>query len=488
MSFVPGIRIRKSNDAPVNYNGDFVFYWMIAYRRATWNFSLQRAVEWALDLKRPLLVLEALRCDYRWANDRLHRFILEGMADNARQFENFGVSYYPYVEPTQDAGKGLLAALAKKACVIITDDFPAFFLPRMVTSASRKLGVLVELVDSNGLLPLRATDQVFPTAYGFRRFLQKTLPSYLLDPPKAQPLSDIKLIRLHALPRAIVKRWPMASSQLLKGDSTALALLPINHDIGIAGKRGGSETAQRVLGQFLQDRLSRYLVDRNQPEQEVTSGLSPYLHFGHISAHQIFHQVMEKEGWSLDHLSTRALGSRTGWWGVSEASEAFLDQLITWRELGFNMCWQRDDYDRYESLPLWALKTLTEHEGDRRPYVYTREEFETARTHDPLWNAAQMQLVREGWIHNYLRMLWGKKILEWTTSPRDALEVMIELNNKYALDGRDPNSYSGILWVLGRYDRAWGPERPIFGKVRYMSSENTARKVRVKDYTKKYPP
>ncbi|UCF72811.1 MAG: deoxyribodipyrimidine photolyase, partial [Deltaproteobacteria bacterium] len=164
MTSVPKIRIRKSNDAPVNYKGDFIFYWMIAYRRATWNFSLQRAVEWALDLKRPLLVLEALRCGYRWANDRLHRFILEGMADNARQFEMHGVSYYPYVEPTQDAGKGLLAALAKKACVIVTDDFPAFFLPRMVTSASRKLGVLVELVDSNGLLPLRATDQVFPTA------------------------------------------------------------------------------------------------------------------------------------------------------------------------------------------------------------------------------------------------------------------------------------------------------------------------------------
>jgi deoxyribodipyrimidine photo-lyase len=195
---------------------------------------------------------------------------------------------------------------------------------------------------------------------------------------------------------------------------------------------------------------------------------------------------MEKENWSLDRLSERATGSRSGWWGMSKASEAFLDQMVTWRELGFNLCWQREDHDQYETLPDWARNTLGVHRKDRRPYRYTSEELESARTHDPLWNAAQVQLVREGIIHNYLRMLWGKKILEWTPSPKEALEIMIHLNNKYALDGRDPNSYSGILWVLGRYDRPWGPERPIFGKIRYMSSENTARKLRVKNYIKKY--
>jgi deoxyribodipyrimidine photo-lyase len=484
---VPRIRIRKSNDAPVRYDGDYVLYWMIAYRRATWNFSLQRAVEWALDLNKPLVIMEALRCGYRWASDRLHRFALEGMADNARQFKKYGVLYYPYAEPLRDAGKGLLKTLAEKACVIITDDSPAFFLPRMVKAASRRLGVLVEGVDSNGLLPMRAAERVFPTAHGFRRFLQKKLPSHMLEAPKAEPLSERKLMRVDTtIPPAILKRWPMASLRLLQGDSSALDSLPINHGVGGAGKRGGSITAQRVLKGFLKDGLPRYLEDRNQPEDEGTSGLSPYLHFGHISAHQVFHELMEKERWSFDRLSPRATGSRSGWWGVSKASEAFLDQLITWRELGINMCWQRDDYDRYESLPRWALKTLTEHAGDRRQYIYTPDEFENARTHDLLWNAAQTQLVREGWIHNYLRMLWGKKILEWTASPRDALNVMVELNNKYALDGRDPNSYSGIFWVLGRYDRAWGPERPIFGKVRYMSSESTARKVRVKGYIKEY--
>ena len=151
-------------------------------------------------------------------------------------------------------------------------------------------------------------------------------------------------------------------------------------------------------------------------------------------------------------------------------------------------CLHRDDYDRYVSLPNWARETLEAHRADQRPYLYTMAQFEAAATHDRLWNAAQNQLVRTGTLHNYLRMLWGKKILEWTTGPEEALEIMIELNNKYALDGRDPNSYSGIFWTLGRYDRAWGPVRPVFGKVRYMSSVNTARKVRLKEYLRRYAP
>jgi deoxyribodipyrimidine photo-lyase len=193
---------------------------------------------------------------------------------------------------------------------------------------------------------------------------------------------------------------------------------------------------------------------------------------------------MKAAGWSEDHLAPKATGSNTGWWGVPPSVEAYLDQLLTWRELGYNSCALTDNYDRYESLPNWAQKTLADHANDKRPHLYTLEQFETARTHDTLWNAAQRQLVREGRIQNYLRMLWGKKILEWTASPREALEILIQLNNKYALDGRNPNSYSGLFWVLGRYDRAWGPERPIFGKIRYMSSDNTARKIDVRQYVK----
>ena len=191
---------------------------------------------------------------------------------------------------------------------------------------------------------------------------------------------------------------------------------------------------------------------------------------------------------ALDHLPRKATGGRSGWWHMSEPAEAFLDELVTWRELGFNLCAQRQDYDQYLSLPAWAQQTLREHEGDRRRFIYRLEEFERAQTHDPLWNAAQGQLLQEGRIHNYLRMVWGKKILEWTSSPREALDIMIALNNKYGIDGRDPNSYTGILWVLGRYDRPWGPERPIFGLIRYMSSENTRRKMLLRGYLRRFGP
>jgi len=488
MSTVPPIRIRKANEAPVNPKGDFVLYWVIAFRRPRWNFSLQRAVEWARELKKPLVFFEALRTGYPWASDRLHQFVLDGMADNALHFEKSPVLYYPYVEPGHDDDKGLLAALAEKACVVITDDYPAFFIPRMVKAASKKLPVLVEVIDSNGLLPLRAADRIYSTAYAFRRFLQKALPTHLSDKPRDNPLKGIKLPRLDALPRKIAKRWPPASSALLRGDPKALAAIPMDHNVGVVEKQGGPKEADRVMKGFVLNRLPLYPENRNHPDEEGASGLSPYLHFGQISVHEVFHQVAEQEAWSLEDLSQKATGGRSGWWGMGEAAEAFLDELITWRELGYNMTWQSNVYDRYESLPDWALKTLADHERDKRPYVYTLDKFENAQTHDHLWNAAQTQLLREGRIHNYLRMLWGKKILEWTASPRDALDVMLELNNKYALDGRDPNSYSGIMWVLGRYDRPWGPERRIFGKVRYMSSKNTARKVRVGEYLEKYKP
>jgi deoxyribodipyrimidine photo-lyase len=486
MSTVPPIRIQTVNDRPVNPKGDFVLYWMIGYRRTRWNFALQRAVDWARHLAKPLVILEALRAGYPWASDRFHRFILDGMADNEAHSARRAVLYHPYLEPLPGAGKGLLAASADRACVLITDDFPAFFLHRMVAGAARNMPVRMEKVDSNGLLPMRATSQIFPTAYSFRRFLQKHLPDHLMDPPTEDPLKGLKLPMPRELPGEVRKHWPRISPDVFKNRSEGFSSFPIDHGVGVAAQRGGSVKARQALRIFLDKRLPDYAEKRNQPEVEATSGLSPYLHFGHISVHEVFHTLMEKEGWSPDRLSDRATGSRSGWWGMSVTAEAFLDELITWRELGFNLCRQRADYDRFESLPSWALSTLKAHEGDERQYTYTLEEFERAETHDPLWNAAQVQLVREGRIHNYLRMLWGKKILEWSPTPRNALDVMIELNNKYALDGRDPNSYSGIFWVLGRYDRPWAPERSVFGTIRYMSSLNTARKVSVKGYIAKY--
>jgi deoxyribodipyrimidine photo-lyase len=174
---------------------------------------------------------------------------------------------------------------------------------------------------------------------------------------------------------------------------------------------------------------------------------------------------------------------------VSPSAEGLLDQLVTWRELGFNFAFRHPrEIDRYESLPGWAIASLETHASDPRPYVYTLAEFENSETHDHIWNAAQRELVTTGTLHNYMRMLWGKQILHWSKSPEDAIKILIHLNNTYALDGRDPNSYSGIFWVLGRYDRAWGPKRPVFGSVRYMTSESAMRKLKMKKYLEKYKP
>lgn len=474
MNSVPDVRIQARSDEPVRADGEYVLYWMIAARRLRWNFALDRAVEWCEKLRKPLVILEALRCDFPWATERTRRFVLDGMADHAQARLPAGALYYPYADSAPGDGKGLLACLAEKAAVIVTDEFPCFFLPKMVTAAARKMPVLLEQVDSNGLLPLRAAPKEFSTAHSFRRFLQKDLPAQLLNFPMEDALAGAKLPPGKLLPKKIASRWPMFRTT------------PGCNTENPEQLRGGSNAARKRLQSFLRGKLDAYEENRNDPDRDGSSGLSPYLHFGHISAHEIFSALARRERWRPSRLALRSNGSRAGWWGMSSSAEAFLDQVVTWRELGFNFCHHRSDYDRFESLPAWAQKTLREHARDRRTHKYTLEEFDAAKTPDPLWNAAQTQLIAEGKIQNYLRMLWGKKILEWTRSPREALAVMIELNNRYALDGRDPNSCSGIFWCLGRYDRPWGPERPIFGTVRYMSSANTARKLHVQEYLQKY--
>ena len=483
---VPAARVRVLNDAPVREDGDYVLYWMTAFRRRGYNFALQRAAERSAELGKAIVVLEGLRCDYPWASDRLHAFVLQGMEENRRAFGRAGIKYVPFVEMSPREGRGLLEILSERACCVVADDSPVFFLPRMLYSASQRLNVRVEGVDSNGLLPLREVPGAFPTAHAFRRFLQKTLKPHLLAFPAADPLLGRPVLPFAKIPKEVSERWPEPARNMLSGTATALASLPIDHAVAPVALLGGEKAARQVLRTFIGERLSRYDEDRNRTDVEGTSGLSPYLHFGHVSPHEVFEAVAQKESWSIEHVPQRATGSRTGWWGMGPQAEGFLDQLVTWRELGFNAALHLPGYESFETLPGWAVRTLLKHARDPRPKVYSLEEFEGARTHDPLWNAAQRQLRREGRLHNYLRMLWGKKILEWCPSPPEALEVMIHLNNKYALDGRDPNSTSGIFWCLGRYDRAWGPERPIFGTVRYMSSENTARKVKVKDYLRRF--
>jgi deoxyribodipyrimidine photo-lyase len=369
---------------------------------------------------------------------------------------------------------------------VVTDDFPAFFLPRMVEATAARCPVRMDAVDGNGLYPMRATERVFTTAASFRLHLQKCLGDHLGNHPLADPLAGAALPRIDALPTVITDRWPRASPALLAGDPAALAALPIDHRVGASPIRGGSAAGKARLKAFVARQLDRYADERNHPDDDAASGLSPYLHFGHVSVHQVFEAVTAHAGWTPARIAKKPTGRREGWWNASGAVDAFLDELVTWREIGFNMCAHRADYDRFSSLPAWALATLAEHARDRRPHVYPLEALEAAATGDEIWNSAQRQLVREGRMHNYLRMLWGKKVLEWSRSPEEALSTLIELNNKYALDGRDPNSYSGIFWVFGRYDRAWGPERPIFGTVRYMSSESTRRKLHLAGYLERY--
>lgn len=408
------------------------------------------------------------------------------MADNSTACRESGVGYYPYLARDSASEIEFVSELAKAASMVIGDDYPMRESTDAIASVAGGTLVRVEAVDSNGLMPIRIGKRLFTTARSFRQFLQRELPDQLPTMPLARPLRGVRFPQLAPLPGPIGRRWQAASESIRSGG--AAAGLSINEQVAPVARRGGTLAARERLRRFIQRSLPRYAAERNQPEADATSGLSPDLHFGHLSVHEIFHTVAAAQDWSPGRLAERPTGTREEWWGMSETAEAFLDELITWRELGFNYCVQCEDYDRYESLPDWACKTLAEHAADPRPHLYSLEQLERAETHDTLWNAAQRQLVREGRIHNYLRMLWGKKILEWSASPEGALEAMIELNNKYALDGQDPNSYSGIFWVLGRYDRPWGPIRPIFGTVRYMSSANTMRKVPVKGYLRTYAP
>ncbi|HPH67343.1 MAG TPA: deoxyribodipyrimidine photolyase [Kofleriaceae bacterium] len=488
LAAAPDIRCTALNNSGSASAGHYVLYWMTAARRTEWNFGLEHAIARANQLGKPLLVLEALRVGYQWANDRHHSFVLAGMADNAAAFAAASITYLPYIEPTPGAGSGLFEALAAAAALIVVDEFPCFFLPRMIAAAAARVAVRVESIDGNGVMPLRATAQAYPTAASFRRHWQKVIHPHLLHFPVAAPLEhhSAKSVRHAVVPASILQRWPMASTAMLANLAPTIAALPIDHNVAPAAFAGGARAAHTTLDQFIADRLDRY-GERSQPEQNVASGLSPYLHFGHISAHQIISAVWQRSAWEPAQVAgAKASGSRDGWWGLPSAAEGFMDEILTWRELGYSFCFHRSDYDRYESLPPWARKSLDEHASDPRAHTYTLAQFESAATHDPLWNAAQTQLVREGRMHNYLRMLWGKKILEWTSSPQTALAVMIELNNKYAVDGRNPNSYSGIFWTLGRFDRPWAPLRPIFGCIRYMSSDNTAKKFRVKNYIAQY--
>ncbi|SRR6056297_1496865 len=486
---IPKLRHHDANEHSVRPDGDYVLYWMIAFRRTRFNFALQHAVDRANRCGKPLLIFEPLRTRYRWASDRIHRFIIEGMADNAAACAAAGVAYFPYVEPRPGVGTPLLHRLAEKACTVVTDEYPCFFLPHLIEAVKDKIPARLEVIDSNGLIPLRLPDRTFTVAHSYRRWMQKNILDSLVAMPQAEPLGKLKIKSKspeELIDPKVLRKWKAADlTDLIDGDG--LSKIPIDHDVVPSPViRGGAVDAESRLETFVSETLSVYNEDRNHPDEKATTGLSPHLHFGHISAHEIVQRILDHENWTPDQASP-VNGKNHGFWNTSEPAEAFLDQILTWREIGFNQTFRNPKtYDTLQSLPDWAQKTIRETADDDRPHLYTLDQFENAQTHDELWNAAQREIVRTGVMHNYMRMLWGKKILHWTASVAEALEIMIHLNNKYGLDGRDPNSYCGILWVLGRTDRAWGPKRPVFGSIRYMTSDSARRKLRLGQYLQRF--
>lgn len=460
---------------------------MIGARRSSSSFALDRALELAEALGRPLLVFEPLRAGYRWASDRHHAFVVEGMRDNARAFADVDVAYFPYLEPASGSGRGLLAALAQTASVVVTDEALGFFQPRMVAAAARALEVRLEVVDGNGLLPVRAVDKAYPSAAHFRRALQKLLPTHLADAPSARPFAQSSSKRGKPLPRAevpsaILRRWPAADLAA----PTPWSALPIDHTVPPSTTlRGGSGVAQRRLGEFLAHRLAHY-EERSEPDVDASSGLSPWLHFGHIGAHEVFAAVARHERFDPTRAGHVTSGAKQGFWGMSANAEAFLDELVTWRELALNGAAFLPGFDTF-TLPEWAHRSLDKHAGDPRGPAPSPAELDEGATADPVWNAAQQQLRHQGVMQNYLRMLWGKRVLAWSSSPRQAFDTLVELNNGYALDGRDPNSYAGIAWCFGRYDRPW-PERPVFGVMRCMTSGSALKKLDMKNYLATWSP
>jgi len=472
-------RLRPVNDRPIAAGGDYVLYWMQMARRFHRNHALDHALREARRLGKPLVVYEGLRLDYPWASARLHRFVLEGMQGNAAAAGRLGLTYWPWVERKRGEGRGLLAGLAARAALVVTDDFPCFIVPDQTAALAARATVAVVAVDGNSVVPVSRLGPPVSAAAHLRPRIHRAFGEAWEHRAAARP----RAARDGAAPA------PPFEPADLRDLDTLLAELPLDRSVApVASTPGGEPAARRRLADFVAHRLRGTAERRSHPAPPAhghQSGLGPYLHFGHIAITEVVEAVLASTGdWSPAVLDGHAVGRRQGFFCRDADVNAFLDEAITWRDLGLHWHWTRrsDAASLERALPAWARATLGAHAGDRRRHVYSLEEWEAGATHDPLWNAAQRELVTTGTIHSYLRMLWGKKVLEWSRTPEEAYATLEHLNNRYALDGRDPNSYTGILWCFGLFDRPWPPERPVYGSVRYMSSENTAKKFKLGPY------
>ncbi len=440
-------RIKSLNARDVR-KGEYVLYWMQASQRAECNHALEYAVRRANELRLPVIVFFGLADGFPEANERAYAFMLEGLADVRAALERKGIRFVVR-RAAPDEGA---AALAERAALAVTDRGYLRIQKSWRVSAAARMDCPLVQVETDAVVPVEeASPKQEYAAATFRPKIRKRLEAYLLPLKERRPVKDSLSIGIESL--------DLADAVGILGG------LEIARDVKKTGAfRGGASEARKRLQTFLKDRIDHFRDLRNNPALDYVSHLSPYLHFGQISPLFVALKVAE---------------------AGSPGTEVFLEELVVRRELSLNFVHYTSRYDEYEeAVPAWARKTLEAHSGDHRPALYAGADLEHGRTHDPYWNAAQLEMVRSGKMHGYMRMYWGKKILEWSASPEDAFRTALFLNNKYELDGRDPNGFTGVAWCFGRHDRPW-QTRPVFGAVRYMNDRGLRRKFDADLYVKK---
>lgn len=446
-------RVIQLNEQKVNTKARYVLYWMQMYKRFDNNHALIWAMRKANELSLPLVVYEGLKYYYPWASDRFHTFILEGVEEKRAAFEKLGIRYVFYLQKDADSPNNTVALLARDAAMIVTDDYPCFIIPEHNRRVAQRAEIPVFAVDSNGIIPMSKFEKEEYAAYTIRPKINRLLDHYL------KPLAA-EAIEVSSVGITLDCPETMAAAENI---ADLVAECDIDHSVPPSNVyRGGTEAGRTRLSKFVSEILPDYARTRNKPECDGSSRLSAYLHFGFLSSLEVA-------------LAVKAADA------PDDSKDAFLEELIVRRELSFNMTRHNLNYDSLAALPPWVHKTMREHAGDDRAVTYSLEQLEAGETHDELWNAAQREMVATGEMHNYVRMLWGKNVIAWTGSYEIAFETLVHLNNKYCLDGRDPNSYAGILWCFGKHDRPW-MERPVFGTVRYMTSGSTGKKFDSKKY------
>lgn len=441
-------RRRISGPAGDDYAGRGpVLYWMSRDQRVRDNWALLHAHDIAARRRVGLHVAFCLAPSFPGATARAYDFMLRGLRGVEAALHAKGTGFHFLRGDPVDVLPRLVADLGAGA--VVTDFDPLRVKRRWHSAVEKRLEVPVSEVDAHNVVPcLAASDKQEYGAYTIRPRINRLLPAFLVDFPP---------LRRGGVPvRTPAVDWAAAAAGI-RADATAR---PVSWLVP------GEAAAARVLDEFVSGRLATYRRDCSDPAADGQSGLSPYLHFGQISAQRVA-------------LAVRASDA------PEEERAAFLEQLIVRRELADNYCWHNPDYDSLRRIPAWARGTLDRHAGDPRPYRYGHADLEEGRTHDPLWNAAQREMTARGKMHNYMRMYWAKKILEWTSSPDEAFDVAISLNDRYELDGRDPNGFVGVAWAIGGvHDRPW-TERPVFGKIRYMNDRGCRRKFDVEAYIRK---